>query len=127
MIYDPIERRTVAETIIAAEEASAFEPLVRSGKVSEIIDPDRRGELLGADALLAGADERLFAGHREAALGIAVRTKGLQTLAITGDCSVLDPQVNTHRNAALVRVGRLPRFRNLQQSHGSGRSQRASS
>ena len=44
---------TVAEIIIAAEEASAFEPLVHSGKVSEIIDPDRRGELLGAQMITA--------------------------------------------------------------------------
>lgn len=44
---------TVAATIIAAEEASAFEPLVRAGKVSGIIDPDRRGELLGAQLISA--------------------------------------------------------------------------
>lgn len=44
---------TVAATIIAAEEASAFEPLVRAGKVSGIIDPDRRGELLGAQLITA--------------------------------------------------------------------------
>lgn len=44
---------TVAATIIAAEEASAFEPLVRAGKVSSIIDPDRRGELLGAQLITA--------------------------------------------------------------------------
>jgi hypothetical protein len=40
-------------TIIASEEASAFEPLVRAGKVSGIIDPDRRGELLGAQLITA--------------------------------------------------------------------------
>jgi aspartyl-tRNA(Asn)/glutamyl-tRNA(Gln) amidotransferase subunit A len=44
---------TVAATIIAAEEASAFEPLVRAAKVSGIIDPDRRGELLGAQLITA--------------------------------------------------------------------------
>ncbi len=44
---------TVASTIISAEEASAFEPLVRAGKVSGIIDPDRRGELLGAQLITA--------------------------------------------------------------------------
>ena len=44
---------TIAATIIAAEEASAFEPLVREGKVSGIIDPDRRGELLGAQLITA--------------------------------------------------------------------------
>ncbi len=44
---------TVAATIIAAEEASAFEPLVRAGKVSDIIDPDRRGELLGGQLIAA--------------------------------------------------------------------------
>lgn len=43
----------VASTIISAEEASAFEPLVRAGKVSGIIDPDRRGELLGAQQITA--------------------------------------------------------------------------
>ena len=42
-----------ATTIIAAEEAAAFEPLVKSGKVGEIIDPDRRGELLGAQLITA--------------------------------------------------------------------------
>lgn len=44
---------TIAATIISAEEASAFEPLVRAGKVSGIIDPDRRGELLGAQLITA--------------------------------------------------------------------------
>ncbi len=44
---------TVATTIIAAEEASAFEPLVRAGRLSEIIDPDRRGELLGGQKISA--------------------------------------------------------------------------
>lgn len=44
---------TVAGTIISAEEASAFEPLVKAGKVSGIIDPDRRGELLGAQLITA--------------------------------------------------------------------------
>ena len=44
---------TVAATIISAEEASAFEPLVRAGRVSSIIDPDRRGELLGAQCITA--------------------------------------------------------------------------
>jgi aspartyl-tRNA(Asn)/glutamyl-tRNA(Gln) amidotransferase subunit A len=43
----------VAETIIAAEQAAAFEPLVLSGKVSGIIDPDRRGELLGGQMIAA--------------------------------------------------------------------------
>ncbi len=42
-----------ATTIIAAEEASAFEPLIRSGKISGIIDPDRRGELLGGQLITA--------------------------------------------------------------------------
>lgn len=46
--YEP-----VATTIIAAEEAAAFEPLVKSGKVGEIIDPDRRGELLGGQLITA--------------------------------------------------------------------------
>ncbi len=44
---------TVAGTIISAEEASAFEPLVRSGNVGGIIDPDRRGELLGGQLITA--------------------------------------------------------------------------
>ncbi|MER3524153.1 MAG: amidase [Ignavibacteria bacterium] len=43
----------VASTIIAAEEASAFEPLVQAGKVSGIIDSDRRGELLGGQLITA--------------------------------------------------------------------------
>lgn len=43
----------VAGTIIAAEEASAFEPLVRSGRVKDIIDPARRGELLGGQLISA--------------------------------------------------------------------------
>ncbi len=44
---------TVAATIISSEEASAFEPLVHAGKISGIIDPDRRGELLGAQLISA--------------------------------------------------------------------------
>ena len=44
---------TVAATIISVEEASAFEPLVRAGKVSGIIDPDRRGELFGGQLITA--------------------------------------------------------------------------
>jgi aspartyl-tRNA(Asn)/glutamyl-tRNA(Gln) amidotransferase subunit A len=44
---------TIASTIIAAEEAAAFEPLVRSGRISGIIDPDRRGELLGGQLITA--------------------------------------------------------------------------
>jgi len=44
---------TIAATIIAAEESSAFEPLVRAGNVRGIIDPDRRGELLGAQLISA--------------------------------------------------------------------------
>jgi aspartyl-tRNA(Asn)/glutamyl-tRNA(Gln) amidotransferase subunit A len=44
---------TVAETIIAAEQATAFEPLITGGKVNGIIDPDRRGELLGGQMITA--------------------------------------------------------------------------
>ncbi len=44
---------TIAGTIITAEEASAFEPLVRSGNTGGIIDPDRRGELLGGQLITA--------------------------------------------------------------------------
>ncbi|MFN0158663.1 MAG: amidase [Bacteroidota bacterium] len=44
---------TVASTIIAAEEAAAFEGLVSDGNISSIIDPDRRGELLGAQMISA--------------------------------------------------------------------------
>lgn len=44
---------TLAGTIIAAEQASAFEPLVRSGELNGIIDPDRRGELLGGQLITA--------------------------------------------------------------------------
>jgi aspartyl-tRNA(Asn)/glutamyl-tRNA(Gln) amidotransferase subunit A len=43
----------VATTVIAAEEAAAFEPLVKSGKVRDIIDPDRRGELIGGQLITA--------------------------------------------------------------------------
>ncbi len=43
----------VASTIIAAEEASAFEMFAYSDKLREIIDPDRRGELLGAQEISA--------------------------------------------------------------------------
>lgn len=43
----------VATTIIAAEEGAAFDPFVRAGHVSEIIDPDRRGELLGGQLISA--------------------------------------------------------------------------
>jgi len=44
---------TIAGIIIAAEEASAFEPLVRAGKLDGIIDPYRRGELLGGQLITA--------------------------------------------------------------------------
>jgi aspartyl-tRNA(Asn)/glutamyl-tRNA(Gln) amidotransferase subunit A len=44
---------TVAATIIAAEGAAALEPLVTEGKVGTIIDPDRRGELLGGQLITA--------------------------------------------------------------------------
>ena len=43
----------IASTIIASEEAAAFEPLVRDGKIDEIIDPDRRGEILGGQLITA--------------------------------------------------------------------------
>jgi aspartyl-tRNA(Asn)/glutamyl-tRNA(Gln) amidotransferase subunit A len=43
----------IAGTIIAAEQASAFEALVRDGKVNDIIDPDRRGELIGGQLITA--------------------------------------------------------------------------
>ena len=43
----------IAGTIIAAEEAAAFEPLVARGGVREIIDPPRRGELLGGQLITA--------------------------------------------------------------------------
>lgn len=43
----------VAATIIAAEEASAFEFLVARGRVKELIDPARRGELLGGQMITA--------------------------------------------------------------------------
>ena len=43
----------VATTVIAAEEASAFEPLVKSGKVADIIDADRRGEIIGGQLITA--------------------------------------------------------------------------
>ncbi len=44
---------SVAQTIIYAEQASAFESLVKGGKVSDIIDPNRRGELLGGQQITA--------------------------------------------------------------------------
>jgi aspartyl-tRNA(Asn)/glutamyl-tRNA(Gln) amidotransferase subunit A len=43
----------VANTIITAEEASIFEPLVSSGRVKDIIDPERRGELIGGQTIKA--------------------------------------------------------------------------
>jgi len=43
----------VAGTIIAAEEAAVFEPLVARGDVKGIIDPARRGELLGGQTITA--------------------------------------------------------------------------
>ena len=43
----------IAETIIAAEQASAFESLVRDGLAGQIIDADRRGELLGGNLIRA--------------------------------------------------------------------------
>jgi aspartyl-tRNA(Asn)/glutamyl-tRNA(Gln) amidotransferase subunit A len=44
---------TVASTIIAAEEAAAFEPLVTGGGIHDIIDTDRKGELLGGQFVTA--------------------------------------------------------------------------
>ena len=44
---------TAAMTIIAAEQAAAFEPLVAGGQVGAVIDPDRRGELLGGQKITA--------------------------------------------------------------------------
>ncbi|MBU1298015.1 MAG: amidase [Bacteroidetes bacterium] len=46
--YEP-----VATTIIAAEEASIFEPIVRDGRVKDLIDPERRGEVLGGQTITA--------------------------------------------------------------------------
>jgi aspartyl-tRNA(Asn)/glutamyl-tRNA(Gln) amidotransferase subunit A len=43
----------IANTVIVAEQASIFEPLVRSGRVTDIIDPDRRGELIGGQIITA--------------------------------------------------------------------------
>ncbi|MDI6780451.1 MAG: amidase [Bacteroidota bacterium] len=43
----------VATTIIVVEEASVFEPLVRSGRVKDIIDPERQGELIGGQVVTA--------------------------------------------------------------------------
>jgi aspartyl-tRNA(Asn)/glutamyl-tRNA(Gln) amidotransferase subunit A len=43
----------VATTIIAAEEAAAFESLVAGGGVKDIIDPGRKGELLGGQTITA--------------------------------------------------------------------------
>lgn len=44
---------TVANVIIASEQASAFEPLAAGDGVREIIDPARRGELIGGRAITA--------------------------------------------------------------------------
>jgi aspartyl-tRNA(Asn)/glutamyl-tRNA(Gln) amidotransferase subunit A len=43
----------VASTIIAVEQASAFEEFVQTGGVSSIIDAERRGELLGGGRIPA--------------------------------------------------------------------------
>lgn len=46
--YEP-----VATTIITAEEASIFEPIVRNGRVKDLIDPERRGEVLSGQTITA--------------------------------------------------------------------------
>jgi aspartyl-tRNA(Asn)/glutamyl-tRNA(Gln) amidotransferase subunit A len=46
--YEP-----VATAIITAEEASIFEPIVRDGRVKDLIDPERRGEVLGGQTITA--------------------------------------------------------------------------
>lgn len=43
----------IATTIITVEEASIFESLVRSGRVKDLIDPDRRGEILAGQMITA--------------------------------------------------------------------------
>lgn len=47
------EYETIALTIIVAEEASIFEGLVKHGRVKDLIDPDRRGEILGGQTITA--------------------------------------------------------------------------
>lgn len=44
---------TIATTIIVVEEASIFEGLVRGGRVKDLIDPERRGEMLGGHTISA--------------------------------------------------------------------------
>lgn len=46
--YEP-----TATAIITAEEASIFEPIVRDGRVKDLIDPERRGEVLGGQTTTA--------------------------------------------------------------------------
>lgn len=43
----------VATAIITAEEASIFEPIVRDGRVKDLIDPERRGEVLAGQTITA--------------------------------------------------------------------------
>ncbi len=47
------EYEAIALTIIVAEEASIFEPLVRTARIKDLIDPERSGEILGGQTLTA--------------------------------------------------------------------------
>ncbi len=53
VVLPDLPYETVASTVIAAEQAAAFEPLLTSGGVRDIIDPDRKGELLGGQYITA--------------------------------------------------------------------------
>ena len=86
---------TVAGTIISAEEASAFEPLVRAGNVSGIIDPDRRGELFGAQLITAGRKSASGCG----APGLPAHTSGARSSMIL--------RANSRRSSAPCSMLRL--------------------
>jgi len=60
----------VAETILAAEQSAAFAPLVRAGRIGGVIDPQRRGEILGGYAI--GAAEYLRAQRVRTLMGRAM-------------------------------------------------------
>lgn len=47
------EYEAIALTIIVVEEASIFEGLVKYNRVKDLIDPDRRGEILGGQTITA--------------------------------------------------------------------------
>jgi aspartyl-tRNA(Asn)/glutamyl-tRNA(Gln) amidotransferase subunit A len=55
----PYPYEAVAETILAAEQSASFEGIVRDGRIGDVLDPARRGQILGGFAI--GAAEYLRA------------------------------------------------------------------